>query len=346
VTLTATVTSKTPGRPSGTVAFRSGETALGEAALSDGAATLVTATLPVGSQTITAAYAGDRAFAPSSGSATHVVERAPTTLVLASSVNPPAVGQPVTFTATVTPAGGGMVAFLEGDRSLGAAAVDPSGKASITVATLGGGAHTITANYPGDASFAPSSRSLNQVVARAPTNTAMITSPNPSAPGEAVTLVATVNSTDGMPTGAVSFWDGDTLLGEAPIEGGRASLSTTTLAAGGHELRASYGGTRRTCRGLARSGTTWSRRPPRRRRLRHRPEPRRPPGRAPPQVRLQPPRPRPLRRSPCSPPSPAPNASWSSPDQVSRPTLTLSCSGNPVLSRRWYPPTPKGGSVP
>lgn len=65
VTLTATATS-IAGIPTGTVTFMSGSTSLGTASLNaQGVATLAVTTLPVGSNTITATYAGDTNFAGS-----------------------------------------------------------------------------------------------------------------------------------------------------------------------------------------------------------------------------------------------------------------------------------------
>ncbi|MGO8720673.1 MAG: beta strand repeat-containing protein [Acidobacteriaceae bacterium] len=62
VTLTATATS-TAGIPTGTVTFMSGSTSLGTASLNaQGVATLAVTTLPAGSNTITATYAGDTNF--------------------------------------------------------------------------------------------------------------------------------------------------------------------------------------------------------------------------------------------------------------------------------------------
>jgi predicted outer membrane repeat protein len=65
VTLTATATS-TAGTPTGTVTFLAGGTTLGSAPMNaQGVATLAATTLPVGSNTITANYAGDTNFSGS-----------------------------------------------------------------------------------------------------------------------------------------------------------------------------------------------------------------------------------------------------------------------------------------
>jgi Bacterial Ig-like domain (group 3)/FG-GAP-like repeat/Abnormal spindle-like microcephaly-assoc'd, ASPM-SPD-2-Hydin/FG-GAP repeat len=76
------------------------------------------------------------------------------------------------------------------------------------------------------------------------TNTALVSSQNPSAWGQSVTFTATVTSVgSGIPTGTVTFFDGATGLGSSSLNSsGVATLSTTTLAIGTHSITASYGG--------------------------------------------------------------------------------------------------------
>jgi hypothetical protein len=94
---------------------------------------------------------------------------APTTTTLASSLNPSTVGQPVTFTATVS--GGsnptGSVNFTDGASSISgcAAVVLSGGSAQCPASALAQGTHSIVANYSGDAGNAASqSAPLSQVV--------------------------------------------------------------------------------------------------------------------------------------------------------------------------------------
>jgi hypothetical protein len=86
-----------------------------------------------------------------------------------SSVNPSDTGQPVTFTATVTPSGGGTptgnVTFLDNGTPLGTVALNGSGQAALTTSSLGAGPHSITAVYAGAPGFeASSSQELIQQV--------------------------------------------------------------------------------------------------------------------------------------------------------------------------------------
>jgi FKBP-type peptidyl-prolyl cis-trans isomerase len=84
-----------------------------------------------------------------------------TSTALVASTNSSAMGQDVTFTATVTPQGAGtptgFVRFSDGGTLLGKVTIDSSGVASFDTYTLFKGAHTIVAKYKGDATFAKSS---------------------------------------------------------------------------------------------------------------------------------------------------------------------------------------------
>jgi Bacterial Ig-like domain (group 3) len=74
VELIATVTSKSPGVPTGKVTFSYGATILGTSALNGTQATLFTTALPVGTDTITASYSGDSLYLGSSGTHNYVVK--------------------------------------------------------------------------------------------------------------------------------------------------------------------------------------------------------------------------------------------------------------------------------
>jgi hypothetical protein len=68
IVLTATLVSPTSGAPTGTVTFSVGGVSVGMATISGGTAVLMTTTLPVGSDSVTAAYAGDTNFTSASSS--------------------------------------------------------------------------------------------------------------------------------------------------------------------------------------------------------------------------------------------------------------------------------------
>ncbi len=74
------------------------------------------------------------------------------------------------------------------------------------------------------------------------TATALSSSQNPSRPGVSVTFTATVTSSGGTPTGAVTFSDGGVALGTVALAGGVATLTTSALALGSHPITAAYAG--------------------------------------------------------------------------------------------------------
>ncbi len=77
-----------------------------------------------------------------------------------------------------------------------------------------------------------------------PTTTTTVASAlNPSTQGQVVTFTATIAAVAGTPDGTVTFSDGATVLGTAPVNGsGQATLSTSTLAVGLHTITANYSG--------------------------------------------------------------------------------------------------------
>jgi hypothetical protein len=249
VTFTATV-SAAAGTPTGTVSFSVDGSPVASAALNAaGQAGYTTGSLGAGSHTVSAAYGGDAGFAPStSANLTQTVKQAATTTAVSSTPDPSTYGQSVAFTVTVsanapgagTPTGG--ITVSDGGTQIAAGSLT-SGAYTFSSSALGAGSRTITAAYAGDANFSGGvSTSLVQQVSQAGTTTALASSTNPSAPGQPVTLTATVSSSAGVPTGSVTFMDGSAALGSVSLSGGKAALTTSTLANGTHDLTAVYGG--------------------------------------------------------------------------------------------------------
>jgi hypothetical protein len=262
VTLTATVTGGSNGvNPTGTVTFLNGGTSLGTGAVdgTTGVATFTTSSLPVGSFTLVAEYGGDTNFAASdSTSLTEVVNQAATTTQLTVAPNPATVGQPVTFTATVSGGSNGVnptgtVTFLalNGAATLGSGPVNSSsGVATFTTSALPTGAYTITAQYSGDTNFLASTSSSASEVVNTPgpvsTTTNLAIAPNPANVGQSVTMTATVaGGANGVsPSGSVTFLNGSTTLGAGAVNTGTgiATFTTSSLAAGPYSVTAQYGG--------------------------------------------------------------------------------------------------------
>ena len=169
VTFSATITSPYGSIPDGhLVNFFDGSAQLGSATTTKGFATYTTSSLAVGNHTIKATFVGDAIFASSSKSITQTVKLDPTTTQVSSSLNPSNSGQSVTFTATAISTYGAipdgeLVTFYDGSNTLGVVPLG-GGAATYTTSSLSVGDHVIKATYPGDSTFAGSSKSFTQVV--------------------------------------------------------------------------------------------------------------------------------------------------------------------------------------
>ncbi len=245
--LTATVTGFAP---TGTVNFMAGAATLGTVTLSGTGntrtAVLSVSTLPVGSSTLTAVYAGDTSNAASTSPAvTQVVAAAVSGVVLTSSVNPSFIGQATNLTATVNGfAPTGVVSFISGAATLGTATLSGTGNtrtAVLAFSTLPVGSAPITAAYAGDASNAANvSQTLIQVVQPGATTISLVV-----AAGTPATLTATVNvlaPAVGPASGTVTFLNGSTVVGSATLVNGVAQLTLATLPAGINTFTARFDG--------------------------------------------------------------------------------------------------------
>jgi trimeric autotransporter adhesin len=177
-----------------------------------------------------------------------IVNEAPTTTSLATSLNPSTVGQLVTFTATVPSASAGAavptgtVTFsFDGNAITAMVTLASNGVAQLALAALAPGTHTVTASYSGDSNYLASvSSTVTQVVNQITSTTSLQAVPPASTFGQSVTLAAAVSPSTA--TGTVTFLDGSTTLASAPLSAGTASFSTSALSLGSHSLTASYGG--------------------------------------------------------------------------------------------------------
>jgi hypothetical protein len=248
-TISATVVLTSGSAPlAGTVTFTSGTQTLGSATLTSGAAS-ITPTLALGPYQVVAAYQPSNPNAGASTSApfpyTVVLATTQTTLVVAP--NPALVLTPITFTALVAGNGGtptGSVNFLVNGTVVGTTALS-GGKATYSDSTLAVGAYSITAQYLGDANDSTSvSTATSETVATIPTTT-VITSGITTGANPQVILVAAVldNGAGPVPTGTVTFYNGNTMLGSATVDSTGAATITPSLALGAnYSVDAVYSG--------------------------------------------------------------------------------------------------------
>jgi len=218
---------------------------------------VATATLPmsgsVRTTTVSASFAGASDLAAASTTVPFGVQQNPTSTSVLPSQSTVTIGDPVTFTATVTPGVGtgptGGVQFIVDGSAFGSP-VPLSGNSatSAAISTLGLGNHTVVAVYNGDATFATSTSTTVVFKVRVPllpASASLSVSPNSTVFGQGVTLSShiTTSSGSGNPTGSVTFSEGGTVYGTAAVDGsGNASVVATTIPVGGHSIVATYSG--------------------------------------------------------------------------------------------------------
>jgi hypothetical protein len=261
VTFTATVSNITLGStqvPTGNVEFVIDGISTATVPLTAGAASLMTSTLSAGGSphTIKANYLNvDQNFINSSSAVSggQTVAPASTATAVGSSLNPSFFGQAVTFTATVTdtasgvPAAptGSVVFVIDGVNSAPVAlspvdSADSTASLSTSTLTVSGSPHSVTAKYVnGDGNFSNSSADLSPGQSVAQTGVTVTITPSAATitVGDTVTFTATVTPTfgTGTPTGLVTFFDGNTPIGNGILNetpgNDQATFSTSLLAA-------------------------------------------------------------------------------------------------------------------
>ncbi|MDP9912417.1 YD repeat-containing protein [Variovorax boronicumulans] len=235
VTLTATIDGTNPG---GMVTFFSGDTVIGSAMVLNGKATLVTNELPVGVNSIQAAYSGDVQRPASISSIAQKTITGATTIAeigfapgyFSISIDP---FEPTKLFVTLTttqPAGlaaaTGEVRFYNGSTLLGSSSA-VNGIAMLEVDNLPTGYLTIRAEYVGDAVHAVAVVEREITVGQFPSPTA--TTLQVSGNGTGLSLAATVRPTSKgwpvvVPGGMVTFYSGTIAVGTAPLINGVASI--------------------------------------------------------------------------------------------------------------------------
>jgi hypothetical protein len=268
VAFTATVAPVSPGAGTvtGKVTFTDTYTdaagthvnTLGTTNVSGGKATLLSVTsldAATATHTITASYSGDGNFKSSQGVTTQTVNKASTTTTLTSSANPSVTGQAVTFAAVVravspgagTP--GGTVSFTDAFSGNTYTGTLSGGVATVILPFARIGTHNITARFPGSQRFLASSSAVLHQQVFYPDAVTVVSSHNPSAFGQSVTLTATVSDVTPapaglVPTGAADFFDRttNTDLGTFALNAsGVATLpATSSLVAATHAIAVTY----------------------------------------------------------------------------------------------------------
>src|SRR5204863_9789981 len=126
--------------------------------------------------------------------------------------------------------------------------LDRNGQANFRTDVLTSGGRTIPATYDGTARCSPSTSDVTPVVNSLPPATTLESSSQPVTFGSPVAFTAAV--TDLAPGGerpttggGVTFYDNQQQIGSVPLDNtGHAALTTSTLTAGTHDVRAEFAG--------------------------------------------------------------------------------------------------------
>jgi hypothetical protein len=248
----------TAGTPSGSVTFNDNGTPIPTCTalpLSGGVAGCTTTSLAVGGHLITVTYSGNATYAPAtSNTYRHTVGQAVATIdVLMTPSDTSIFTRPVTIIATLTGSVGttpaGTVTFNDnGTAILGCIALPLSGGAAqCTTASLAIGGHIITVTYSGDATYpATNSTNYGQTVGEAAVSLDVGLTPNPSTPGQTVTLsVMVTGDVEATPTGIVTFNDNGTAIPDCArlaLSAGAAQCTTAWPVDGVHVITVTYSG--------------------------------------------------------------------------------------------------------
>ena len=262
VTYTAVVAASLPGAgtPTGSVAFTSTSSGMLCTSTLDQSstdeATCTTLYEAPGSDSVTAEYESDGNFASSSSAAqTETISMAATTTGISATPTSPVVGQPVTYTATVTvqsPGSGtptGSVAFTDSTGTVCNTTLNESDPDTATCRTTYTNTQgdTVTATYSGDTDFSSSvSPPLSESVQPASTSTDLGVDIDEPVVGQSVTYTATVSVTppgSGTPTGSVTFTGNSGTLCTSSLDADatdQATCTTSYPAVGGDSVTATY----------------------------------------------------------------------------------------------------------
>jgi Pro-kumamolisin, activation domain/Bacterial Ig-like domain (group 3) len=232
--------------------------------------------IPPGNYSISATYPGDSSYGPSSGAANFTIAKAPTTIIAGPVSLPVQYGNTQQIDGTVLTTSNGIaptgtfVFLVDGVQVAGPVPISQSipysprmsppyawAVASTTTTFLSVGQHTLTAQYSGDAKYAPSTSAPASVtVTQAlPFFGGYGASPASANVNQQVTLSAQMfGSNAGVPpTGTITFFDGTTNLtgtvtytstGSTTLikSGLQASMPYTPTTVGVHNITMRYSG--------------------------------------------------------------------------------------------------------
>jgi len=226
----------------GTVSFYSGDILIGSANVVKGEA-LFTILPGTNTLNVTALYSGDATLAPSRATVVATAAQPATAVTFMLPNSRVATGSPFSIPIRVDgPYCDGTVELFvngvsRGTRSITGGTVNFDVDAATWPAP---GTYSVQARFTASGNRAVGTSSIAQFVAVAPTSmTLNVAPPNPSV-GAEVTFTSVVNGNS--PTGVVTFYDDDTILGSANVVNGVATFTTRRSAKGNAYWHAVYSG--------------------------------------------------------------------------------------------------------
>ena len=255
VSFTVTVSSPA-GAPVGTggvTVYVDGAASLGNSLDANGRTSVTDGVLDTGQHTITAFYGGDAVTqGASSATLTQTVDATPGSvtpvMTLTTSASRVASGDHVTIGVSLlgpqgNPSPAGTVHFLDGQVSESPVEL-VNGQGSLDYVAGAPGAHTLTARFDGDGTYAAASSTISETVTgAAPTALTLTASSSPSVPGQQVTLVAVAAAAEGgTPTGSVTFSDEQGAVGTVALDSTGTAVIAYAPSPGTHQLSATYEG--------------------------------------------------------------------------------------------------------
>jgi hypothetical protein len=250
--ITACVTGATKATPTGTIQIDDGSTALTTLTLGGNGCAYwyISPGLIAGAHTITGVYSGDKNN-PAGASAPTVLTVSPVPVRMSVSCWNASFPYGGNYQCTVnvsSNAGSALGSITYSYNGASPVAVPLSGgNAQFTIAEPAAGNQSVVIGYAQQTNYAAAaSQTENFTVTPAPVNVSLTPSTYYTTVGTSITFSTSVASWSAGPpsnNGAVSFYDGATLLATIPVNAsGQASYTTTALPAGKQIITATYAG--------------------------------------------------------------------------------------------------------
>jgi len=233
-TLTGNVSFLIDGSPAGSAILAGNQAAI-----------TVSKAYPAGLHTLTATWPGNADFAAVKLAGKHQVTTGyPTSTSVVSNYNPVPFLTSVTFSVSVQSTSGtpvGSMVLLDGVSRLASVPLS-GGTATVALASLAPGTHTITAEYLPATGWASSSASMQQQVNPIDATTSLTFAPQKIYVFAPVALTSTVKAPGPIPTGTIQFSNNFSAIGSSKLVNGTAAFNTSFAQPGYQLVSALYSG--------------------------------------------------------------------------------------------------------